>query len=281
MSEDHFAAEREIVNHYENQVDEQNRLRGGAGWIEFERTRELVRRHLPEGPLRILDVGGAAGVHAEWLAVDGHQVHLIDPVERHIERAREVANQLDHPFTCAFGDARALDESDASVDVVLMFGPLYHLTERHDRVLALSEARRVLRPGGLCFVAGISRFASLFDGLVTGSLTDPRFQEIVLDDLDTGQHRNPEGVPGWFTTAYFHHPDELEAEAREAGLLVETLYGIEGMPGWLSGDSRRWETQEHQDLLLAAARATESEPVLRGLSAHMLLVTTRPDSGSF
>jgi SAM-dependent methyltransferase len=227
---DESRVDRRIVEHYQQNYDEGERLRRGFGWIEFERTRELVRRHLPDGRLRVLDIGGAAGIHAEWLAADGHNVHLIDPMPHHIDQARAVAARLDNPFTCALGDARALGEPDASVDAVLLFGPLYHLVERAGRLQALSEARRVLRPGGLCFVAAVSRFASLFDGLARGMLLDPDFREIALRDLLDGQHRNPENRPGWFTTAFFHHPDELEAEAGDAGFIVDALYGIEGMP---------------------------------------------------
>ena len=268
-----------ITAHYEEQIDEADRLRDGAGWIEFARTQELVRRHLPVGSLHILDVGGAAGIHAEWLARDGHNVHLIDPMPRHIEEAREAAAVLDNPFTSALGDARSLDQPDASADVVLLFGPLYHLTERDDRIQTWSEAWRVLRPGGLCFAAAVSRFASLFDGLVRGYLADPRFAAIVEQDLRSGQHRNPDDVPGWFTTAYFHHPDELEAESRDAGFEVEELYGVEGMAGWLHDDHPFLADPAHRETLLAAARATESEPSLRGLSAHILVVARKPPTG--
>lgn len=274
--DDRARIDRRIESYYMERNAERDRLRQGDGWIEFERTRELIRRHLPDRPLRILDVGGAAGIHAEWLAEDGHNVHLVDPMPVHIEQAREVASHLNNPFTCRVGDARALEEADESVDVVLLLGPLYHLTERGDRILALSEARRVLRPGGLCFAAAISRFASLFSGLSWGLLIDPGFREIVDRDLREGQHRNPTDHPGWFTTAYFHHPDELEAEAVEAGFAVDRLYGIEGMAGWIAAGSDRWDDPAHRNLLLDAARATESEPSLRGLSSHILLVAMHP-----
>ena len=46
------------------------------------------------------------------------------------------------------GDARALPFADASADALLLLGPLYHLQERADRLRALREAARVLRPGG-------------------------------------------------------------------------------------------------------------------------------------
>ena len=62
----------------------------------------------------------------------------------------------------------------------------------------------MLRPGGVLTAAAISRFASMMDGLLRGSLDDPAFEAIVERDLRDGQHRNPTGRPEWFTTAYFH-----------------------------------------------------------------------------
>ncbi len=136
----------------------------------------------------------------------------------------------------------------------------------------------MLKPGGLCFAAAISRFGSLFSGLTWGLLADPGFREIVTGALRDGQHRNPTDHPGWFTTAYFHHPDELEAEAVDAGLSVIGLFGIEGMPGWMAVANDVWDDPAYRELLLEAARLTESEPSLRGLSSHMLLVTQKLDT---
>ncbi len=59
----------------------------------------------------------------------------------------------------AIGDARALDLPDASVDAVLLLGPIYHLPTPADRVAALVEAGRVVRPGGPIFAVAISRWA--------------------------------------------------------------------------------------------------------------------------
>src|SRR2546425_8478330 len=83
---------------------------------------------------------------------------------------------------------------------------------------------------GPVIAAAISRFASLFDGLANGYLGDPTFDAIAQRDLREGQHRNPTDRAEWFTTAYFHHPDELPTEVEEAGLDFEALLGIEG-PG--------------------------------------------------
>lgn len=53
------------------------------------------------------------------------------------------------------GDARSMWLADNSCHAVLMFGPPYHLTERDDRIRAIRESRRVLKPGGFLFAATI------------------------------------------------------------------------------------------------------------------------------
>ena len=115
-------------------------------------------------------------------------------------------------------------------------------------------------------MAAISRFAPLIDGLLnpgTGFLLDLGFREIVERDLRDGQHRNPTSRPGWFTTAYFHLPDELREEVGAAGLEVVDLVGIEG-PGALVPDlAERWRDAAWREALLFAARAVESEPAMQ------------------
>ncbi|MGH9118805.1 MAG: class I SAM-dependent methyltransferase [Acidimicrobiales bacterium] len=261
------------MGHYER-TDEDARLRGDRGGLELVRTQEIIGRWLPDGaPLRILDVGGGTGVHAEWLAAEGHRVHVVDPVPLHVDTVLARPG----PVTAALGDARRLDHDDASFDAVLLLGPLYHLTERDDRLAALGEAMRVVVPGGPVFVAAISRFASLFDGLARERLFDPTFRSIVRRDLAEGQHRNPTGNPEWFTTAFFHHPDELGQEIEAAGLTLVSLLGVEGMAIWQPGVEERWSDPSAREIILEAARATEAEPTLRGLSAHLLAVAARPD----
>ena len=105
-----------------------------------------------------------------WLSENGYEVHLVDPVQRHVEQAREAsASQLDHPLaSITQGDARSLHHRDGSADTVLCMGPLYHLHIRDQRMAALGEARRVLKPGGVLVAQGINRFASLMDGVRLG-----------------------------------------------------------------------------------------------------------------
>jgi ubiquinone/menaquinone biosynthesis C-methylase UbiE len=265
-----------IVRHYEQDIREEDRITTGLGQLELVRTQEILRRHLPNPPAAILDVGGATGVHASWLAADGYRVHIVDMTPRHVEKARVDLGPLG--VTAELGDARNLSGADSSFDAVLLLGPLYHLTERTDRVRALNEASRVVRLGGVVAVAAINRFASLFDGVKREILTDPEFRAIVERDLRDGQHRNPDNRPNWFTTAFFHHPAELRAEVEAAGLAVVELIGVEGLAGWFPSSGDQWETAAGRDAILFAARATEGEPSLLGVSSHLIAVARAADS---
>jgi SAM-dependent methyltransferase len=219
----------------------------------------------------VLDVGGGPGGHACWLAVRGYQVHLLDIIPLHVELARRAsARQPQAPLAGAeVGDARALARGSGTADAVVLFGPLYHLTDRADRVRALQEAYRVLRPGGVLLAAAISRFASALGGLCRGFLKDPNFAEIVRRDLADGQHRNPTGRPEYFMDTFFHHPDELRAEVGAAGFGAARVYGVEG-PGWLLSDfDAWWDDGACRERLMQLARAgSGAEPFGGERSPH-------------
>ncbi len=98
---------QEIADYYNERPDD-GRLRAGWGLLEFERTKELISRHLPPAPARILDVGGGSGIYGEWLGALGYEVHLIDLAPAHIERARRDSPGL---ASAEVGDARKLDHA--------------------------------------------------------------------------------------------------------------------------------------------------------------------------
>src|SRR4051794_29018054 len=198
---------REVAAFYARGL-EQDRLSAGRGALELLRTQQLLERHLPAAPAVLADVGGGPGRYALWLAGRGYQVHLIDPVSLHVEQAREASQSSSTSVLASaqVGDARELPFTDASMDAVLLLGPLYHLCEGADRLQALAEARRVCRPGGIIVAAGISRFASTLDGLRGDYLEDPGFAAIAAGERQGGGDRNPTRHPAYFTTPFFPPP---------------------------------------------------------------------------
>jgi ubiquinone/menaquinone biosynthesis C-methylase UbiE len=268
---------KEIEEHY-LESKESERLFGARGELERLRTEAILSRYLPPAPATIFDVGGAAGIYAFPLSKQGYLVHLIDPVELHLEQARSFAS-TSHVTLASItrGDARHLDVPSGRADAVLLLGPLYHLVEYADRVQALREAQRILRAKGVLFAAAVSRFASLIDGLSSGFFPDAEFRKIVAADLASGQHRNPMNHPAYFTTAYFHRPEDLAAEVRDAGFADVQVLAVEG-PAWSAALFREaWDEPTQRQSLMEFLSSIEREPSLQGASAHLIAVAHRPN----
>ncbi|MER6392421.1 class I SAM-dependent methyltransferase [Streptomyces sp. NPDC001523] len=260
----------EVRTFYESAIDEGTRLRASAdGRLELLRTREILRRFLPDAPARVLDVGGGTGVHAEWLVEAGYDVDLVDPVLRHVEQAAKICS-------AEVGDARSLAAPSGSYDVVQLLGPLYHLPDPGDRQAALSEAVRVARPGGVVAAAAINRYSSLFEHVTYAHLHTERLHASVSSILRTAVHDGKRG----FTLAYFHLAEELAGELGAAGLEDVVVFGVEG-PAWsalkaVEQQSGKAPSEELFESVLAAARMAEPYPELLAASSHLLAVGRTP-----
>ncbi len=249
-----------ILDWYTNVEDEGARLmRSPHNRVERERTRELIGRLLGDGSLQVIDVGGATGVHAGWLAELGHRVTLVDPVPSHVETAGELDG-----VAAVLGDARALAFAEDSFEVGLALGPLYHLASRDDRVLALRELARVVRPGGGLMAAAIGRYSFLAEFVLAGDFRGDTAQGLVRVHR-TGE--NPDG-PG-FPLRHSHLADELHDEARDAGWCDVVTLGIEGP----LGVAVNLVPPERADEVVAQAcdlaRYLEADPRAMDLSPHL------------
>jgi 2-polyprenyl-3-methyl-5-hydroxy-6-metoxy-1,4-benzoquinol methylase len=268
--------DQEMIRYYTNSRTELNRLNTGSCQLEKARTQEIILPYLCQKSLKILDVGGATGVYSFWLSEMGHEVHLIDPVPLHVEEARKYSMQSKSPLASInMGEARGLEFEDSYFDIVLLLGPLYHLTQREERIAALLESKRVVKMGGVIFSGAISRYAAMLDGFIRGLITNPGYIEAMQRSLKNGQHRNEKEIPGNFVTAYCHQPAELEKEALEAGLKLERLVAIEGF-GWLMPDfDSKWTQPDFRKLLLCTIKTVEEDGSLLGMSGHIMAITRK------
>ena len=144
--------ETSFITDYYNTHDEDQRTKSRHGSVEFITNMKYIRAYVPQRA-RILDVGAGTGVYSIALAMDGYDVHAIELVEHNIEVFR---SNLPEGADIPVEQGNALDLSrfpDESFDAVLLFGPLYHLYSRADKLQALEEAKRVLKKDGHLFAA--------------------------------------------------------------------------------------------------------------------------------
>lgn len=276
---------RNEVSSYYELGWEKDRLTTGKGHaqaiegdVEKTRTMHLLNRYLPKTKATILDVGGAAGAYAFWLASLGHKVHLIDLTPLHIEQAKAEQEKPNSPklTTCKVGDACDLDFPDNFADVILCMGPLYHLQIVEERKQCLSEAFRVLKPGALLFAVGISRFASLLDFLRIGGFKKQEIATLIQHDLATGCHVNPTKNPMLFTEAFFHRPEELRQEISEAGFDNVEVMAIEGPILFTKDLEAHWRDDEAKARLLSFIEQVEHEHAIMGMSNHIAAIGYKP-----
>jgi SAM-dependent methyltransferase len=194
-----------------------------------------------------------------------------DLMDLHVDQLRAIGSPA---VQTAVGDARHVDLPEASVDAVLLLGPLYHLPEREDRVQALKEARRIVRVGGPVFIAAISRWAPRLDGVLQERLYEDSldFLSLLPEVERTGEL--PPVVPNGFL-GYTHRPGDLVAEVSEAGLRLDDLVGVEGLPLAGADMESRLGDPTAWNVVLDAARAIERVPELLGLSPHIVATSTK------
>lgn len=268
----------EIYDFYENGA-EIGRLERGLGIVEAARTKELLTRLLRQQG-KVCDVGGGIGYYSDWLAGRGYDVTMIELAPAAVEYA--LAHQT-HPYRALVGNALDLSPiADASMDAVLLMGPLYHLLNENDRLRALSEARRILKPGGTLIAAGISKFSSAtwalsVYGMANDFIEDPVYFEMLRGELTTGEHHRPKEYPRFIAEAYFHEPAGLAAEIAKAGFVSPALYAIEGVIWITPALQEKWETEKGREALLSLVRMTEQEPSVLGMSPHFLAAAVKPE----
>ncbi|MFY9929507.1 MAG: methyltransferase domain-containing protein [Streptosporangiaceae bacterium] len=218
-------------------------------------------------------MGGGPGRYALWLASLGYQVEHRDLMPLHVGQL--TANVVGVPnINTAVGDARDVDLPDASVDAVLLLGPLYHFIDRRERERALRECARIVRPGGPVFAAAISRWAPRIDGMLRERiyLKYPAALELI-DEIDRTGVLPPLGEGAF--TAFLNRPGELREEMTDAGLEVADLVSIEG-PAFILGDlDARMADPADRVIALEVARAIERVPELAGFGPHLIAVGIR------
>lgn len=265
---------KEIEQFY-TKASEETRLEEGMGIFEFERIKTLIEKHLSTSPMKIIDVGGGTGKYAEWLAQKGHEVHLVEPVLKHIKIAEKRANKAKKPFSVHIGESRNLEFKNNSADVIILHGPLYHLQKKEDRDITIKEAKRVLKNNGIILGFAINYSASTLVGLLNGLIHKKAFFEICKSKLTTGIHKKSTEFPWLLADAYYHKPEELKKEFVDQDLVYLNTYAVEGMI-WLDKEYfANMLNDKKRETLMQLLNITENDTNLLSFSPHMMIAVKK------
>ena len=242
--------------------------------LEYDITWRYFEQYLPASA-SILEVGAATGRYTQALAQRGYQITAIDLSETLLARCRQRLMEagVHQHVTCITGDARNLSAvSHQEFDVVLLMGPLYHLVVEADRVLALQQAYRCLKSGGLLFSAWISRYGILGDLLknIPGWIEE---QDVAQSLLERG--RRPENHPKGGFRGYFATVSEIAPLHERVGLTTCVLAAVEPA---ISADDESYNVLEgaRRQAWLDRLFEVSTEPSCLGASRHLLYIGQKP-----
>ncbi len=282
----------ELTAHY-NKFNEDKRLTRRHGQVEYITTMKYIHKYLEilqganakesssetgtaspvdgrEIPLRILDVGAGTGRYSVELAKEGYDVTAVEYVKYNLGRLKQNADRAEKEcqeagrgfsLQACQGDARKLKRfSEDSFDLTLLFGPMYHLYSFEDKLQALTEAKRVTRPGGYILVAYLMNEY----GVLTYGFKEGHTLECIADgrlDEEYHCHSKAEDLYDYVRL------EDMEALRQVAGLDHVQTISADGPADYMRRELNAM-SEEMFAKFIAYHLSTCERPELLGAGAH-------------
>jgi ubiquinone/menaquinone biosynthesis C-methylase UbiE len=159
--------EENLVIYY-NKFNEDKRLNTKHGNIEFITALNYIDMYIKPND-KILDIGAGTGKYSIYLYNKGYDVTALELVKHNLR----VLQKKEPNIKALQGNALDLKFPDNSFDIVLLFGPMYHLISFEDKLNAIKEAKRVLKPNGLLFISYCANeYAVITHGFIENNIND-------------------------------------------------------------------------------------------------------------
>lgn len=239
-----------------------------AGRPEFINTCRFLNRYIKPGD-KVLDVGGGPGRYSLYLAEKGCKVTLVDLSEENVCFALQKAKEADLKVNGLACDALELDKLiSEQYDHVLLMGPLYHLLEEQERVAAVEQALKALKPGGVLFASFISMNAGMVYAMKCKPdiIADPNEKGFYNAFLDGGSFSGKA-----FTQAFFIAQKEVLPFMARFPLEKLHLFGQEGMTSPCESNILS-QPKEIIDLWMDFTELTCEREELLSWSEHLMYV---------
>ncbi len=247
---------------YYNKFNEEPRLSTRHGQVEFITSMKYIHeaiRALGRDEVKILDIGAGTGRYSVALCEEGFDVTAVELVKRNLDALRSK-----HKMVKTWqGNAMDLHFLPSETfDVVLLFGPLYHLHREEERLKALSEAKRVMKADGRLLVAYIMNEYSV----LTYCFKERHILECVEKQSLTEDFHGIFGADDLYS---YVRLDDIAALNEKAGLVREKIIAADGAADYMRRELAALNEDEFAQFVKYHLATCERAELL-GASAHIV-----------
>ena len=254
------------IEQYYNKFNEDKRLLSRHGRVEFYVTYTYIQRHLSavlderkcaKSDIKIMDIGAGTGAYCIPLADEGYTVSAVEMVKHNLGILKKKTKLVD----ARQGNACNMKKyADDTFDVTLLFGPMYHLFSHEDKIKALSEAKRITKPGGVIFVAYVMNEY----GVITYCFKERHIKEIMENHRLTEDFHTVSQVENLYDYVRIEDINKLN---QQCGLKRKMIISPDGAADYMRQYLNKLDEEEFQYFLGYQLSICERQDLI-GAGAH-------------
>lgn len=252
-----------LLEDYYNKFNEEKRLDSRHGQVEYRISMKYIHEYLNPGD-KMIDIGAGTGRYSIPLFEEGYDVTAVELVQHNLGRLK----QKNPDIKAVKGNALKLKKfKDEEFDFALLFGPMYHLCTWEEKVQALKEAKRVVKPGGIIMVAYVmNEYGVVTYGFKERHVLECQKQRRFTEDFHT--------LPGEGELYDYVRIEDINALNGEAGLTRIKILSPDGPANYMRPFLNQLSEEEFEQFVAYQTSVCERTDLI-GAGAHTVDILQR------
>lgn len=244
---------------YYNKFNEDKRLLSRHGQVEFFVANKYIHDIIANRTnLNILDIGAGTGRYSIMLANEGHNVTAVEYVKKNVSQIKLKSDKV----IAKQGNALNLKLDDNQFDIVLLFGPTYHLFTHEDKLKAILEAKRVCKPNGYILIMYLMNEYAV----ITYAFKEGNLQKVLYEGKLDKNFQTKTTIDDLYS---YIRLDEINKLKRESNLERFKILGVDGATDYIRPTINKLSNEDFEIYKNYQLSICE-RPELLGASSHVL-----------
>ncbi len=244
---------------YYCKFNEDKRLLSRHGQVEFAVTKKYILDVIGDRKnLDIIDIGAGTGRYSVWLESLGHNLTAIDLVNKNVSEIKMKSKSI----VAKQGDALNLKFKNNSFDIALLFGPVYHLFSHADKLKAIEEAKRVVRPGGHILIMYLMNEYAV----ITYAFKEGNLQKCLAEKKLSDNFLCETNIDDLYSYVRLEEINKLKDDSK---LKREKIIAVDGATDYIRPTLNAL-SEEDFNLFITYQLSIAERPELLGASSHVL-----------